>query len=241
MAEYMNCGSDGERSDFFAFNDYSYCDPSSFTQSGWSGKVKMFSGYGIPLFLSEYGCNTNKRDFEEVSDLYSTKMTSVYSGGLIYEYSNEASNYGLVQLNGDRLTELPDYTALKNAFAKTPNVSGDGGYNQTGGASGCPTRQPPNWDIPNDSLPAMPDPAKQYLNDGPGKGPGFSGSGSQNAGVESTGTATPGSGSATATDVTSTSSRSSATSMRAPAVSLVSLNCGMAIMAAMALGVVMVL
>lgn len=49
MAEYMNCGSDDERSDFFAFNDYSWCDPSSFTVSGWDQKVKNFSDYSIPL------------------------------------------------------------------------------------------------------------------------------------------------------------------------------------------------
>lgn len=49
MAQYMNCGSDDERSDFFAFNDYSWCDPSSFTISGWDQKVKNFTGYGLPL------------------------------------------------------------------------------------------------------------------------------------------------------------------------------------------------
>jgi hypothetical protein len=49
MAHYMNCGTTDERSDFFAFNDYSWCDPSSFTQSGWDQKVKNFSDYSIPL------------------------------------------------------------------------------------------------------------------------------------------------------------------------------------------------
>jgi hypothetical protein len=49
MAEYMNCGSDDERSDFFAFNDYSWCDPSSFQISGWDQKVKNFTNYGLPL------------------------------------------------------------------------------------------------------------------------------------------------------------------------------------------------
>src|SRR4051812_12929879 len=49
MAQYMNCGSDDERSDFFAFNDYSWCDPSSFTISGWDKKVENFTNYGLPL------------------------------------------------------------------------------------------------------------------------------------------------------------------------------------------------
>lgn len=49
MAEYMNCGPDDERSDFFAFNDYSWCDPSDFKTSGWDQKVANFSSYGLPL------------------------------------------------------------------------------------------------------------------------------------------------------------------------------------------------
>jgi 1,3-beta-glucanosyltransferase GAS5 len=49
MAQYMNCGTDDERSDFFAFNDYSWCDPSTFQKSGWDQKVQKFSNYSIPL------------------------------------------------------------------------------------------------------------------------------------------------------------------------------------------------
>ena len=49
MAKYMNCGTEDERSDFFAFNDYSWCDPSSFTLSGWDQKVENYSSYSIPL------------------------------------------------------------------------------------------------------------------------------------------------------------------------------------------------
>lgn len=135
MAEYMNCGTDDERSDFFAFNDYSWCDPSSFTQSGWDQKVKNFTGYGLPLFLSEYGCNTNTRKFEEVASLYSTDMTAVYSGGLVYEYSQESSNYGLVNIDGSSVSTLADFDALKTALSGTSSPQGDGGYNSTGGAS----------------------------------------------------------------------------------------------------------
>jgi hypothetical protein len=49
MAEYMNCGTDEQRSDFYAINDYSWCDPSSYTISGWDQLVKNYTGYGIPL------------------------------------------------------------------------------------------------------------------------------------------------------------------------------------------------
>lgn len=49
MAEYLNCGADAVRSDFYAINDYSWCDPSSFTQSGWDTLVQSYSNYSIPL------------------------------------------------------------------------------------------------------------------------------------------------------------------------------------------------
>jgi len=206
MAEFMNCGTDDERSDFFAFNDYSWCDPSSFQISGWAQKVKNFTGYGIPLFLSEYGCNTNARKWEEVSALYNTEMTSVYSGGLVYEYSEEGNNYGLGTINGNTYTENQDFQALMQAFKNTPNPPGNGGYNSTGGASGCPAYDPPNWLVQNDSLPAIPDPAKKYFTQGAGTGPGLTGTGSQDAGTQSTGTATAGSGQVTSTSTSGSTS-----------------------------------
>lgn len=239
MAQYMNCGTDDERSDFFAFNDYSWCDPSSFTQSGWSDKVKTFSTYGLPLFLSEYGCNTNKRQFQEVGSLYSTQMTGVYSGGLVYEYAEEGNNYGLVEINGSNVTELDDFTALKTAFKNTPNPSGDGGYNQTGGANACPAQQLPAWNVTNDALPAIPEPAKKYMTQGAGTGPGFSGPGSQDRGTSSTGTAAPGSGSggASASGTSSSSSasgsasksKSAAAGLQVPEMTMAPIVCGLVI------------
>lgn len=214
MALYMNCGSDDERSDFFAFNDYSWCSggtpPSSFQISGWDQKVKNFTGYGLPLFLSEYGCNTNTRDWAEVKSLYSTDMTGVYSGGLAYEYTMEENKYGIVEINGDSVTELDDFERLRKAFADTKNPSGDGGYNKTGGASNCPA-QSLNWNVTGDALPAMPEAAKKYLTQGAGKGVGLLGSGSHFGDGKSAGTATQGSGRVTATAATTAGSTGSST------------------------------
>ncbi|KAG9232472.1 putative 1,3-beta-glucanosyltransferase gel1 [Amylocarpus encephaloides] len=215
MAQYMNCGSDDERSDFFAFNDYSWCDPSSFTTSGWDQKVKNFTGYGLPLFLSEYGCNTNKRQFNEVASLYSTDMTAVYSGGLVYEYSEEGSKYGLVKVTGTKAAPLPDFTALQSALKKTPAPTGDGGYNSTGGASTCPKKSA-NWVVEGDSLPAIPSGAVKFLTEGPGKGVGLKGLGSQTAGGESTGFADAGSGTAAGGSAAASTSKSAASSLQGP-------------------------
>jgi hypothetical protein len=49
IATYLNCGPDSVRSDFFAFNDYSWCDPSSYTISGWDKKVATYANYSLPL------------------------------------------------------------------------------------------------------------------------------------------------------------------------------------------------
>lgn len=49
MAEYLNCGTDDQRADFYSINDYSWCDPSSFQISGWDTLVANYSSYGIPL------------------------------------------------------------------------------------------------------------------------------------------------------------------------------------------------
>lgn len=106
--------------------------------------------------LSEYGCITNGREFTEVAALYNTEMTSVYSGGLVYEYSEEGSGYGLVNISSSgTVTEGHDFTALQSALKGTANPSGDGGYNSTGGASGCPA-QSASWNVTSDALPAIP-------------------------------------------------------------------------------------
>lgn len=185
-AAYMNCGSAETRSDFFAFNDYSWCDPNTFTGSGWSQKVQQYANYSIPLFLSEYGCNKNPpREFNEVSALYNSEMTSVYSGGLVYEYSNEKDNpnYGLVNIDSSSsVSPLTDFNNLMKQLKSSPSPTGDGGYNANGQPLACPTMST-NWQVDDTKgLPVFPSGAATYMKSGAGKGPGLSGSGSQNSG-----------------------------------------------------------
>jgi len=144
-------------------------------------------------------------------------MTAVYSGGLVYEYSQESSNYGLVTIDGSTISEGPDFSALETALAGTSDPSGNGGYNSTGGASGCPAKSS-TWNVTDDALPAIPSGAAALMKSGAGKGAGLTGSGSQNAGGTSTGTATPGSGSATTTAKTSANAtgKSGASNLQGP-------------------------
>ena len=197
QALYFNCGDDDARSDFFAFNDYSWCDPSSFEQSGWNKKVETYSDYSKPIFLSEFGCITNTREWGEIATLYHSNMTGVYSGGLVYEYTVEPNGFGIVEIGSDgKITPNADFDRLKTAYEATNNPTGDGGYRQSGSASQCP-EESDDWEVDASSLPAMPMGAKKYMDDGAGAGVGLAGDGSHFSGEPSESTATPGSGNPT--------------------------------------------
>jgi hypothetical protein len=121
---YLQCTTTGDdsdmsRVDLFALNSYSWCGDSSFTTSGYDKLVANFSSTSVPVFFSEYGCNVPApRVFTEVPVLYGPQMTPVLSGGMVYEYSEEASDYGLVNLNSNGSAQcLPDYDTLQKQFA----------------------------------------------------------------------------------------------------------------------------
>ncbi|KAL9014800.1 MAG: hypothetical protein Q9173_000554 [Seirophora scorigena] len=246
-AEYFNCGTDDARSDFFAFNDYSWCDPSTYEEA-YRKKVEDFSDYSIPVFLSEFGCveTISGRKFGEIPSIYSSKMSPVYSGGLVYEYTKEGDadqqKYGLVDVkSSSSVTESPDFNLLAKAFANNPPPSGDGGYKPSGEASECPAKSD-TWDVEGTGLPAMPEKAKKFFETGAGQGVGLEGTGSQDVGAESSGTATAGSGAPTRTGTTSSGSATSsgsegaASGLRVSPFSVAPIVCGIVVLASSLLG-----
>lgn len=127
-------------------------------------------------------------------------MTPVYSGGLVYEYSEQADNpnYGLVKITSDTaVTDKDDFAALKKALQNSPAPTGDGGYKSSGSPSQCPA-QSSSWnvDMKDDELPAMPDGVSDMMKNGAGKAPGLTG-GSQDAGSDKVTTAPAASGAIT--------------------------------------------
>ncbi|PHH72701.1 hypothetical protein CDD80_4303 [Ophiocordyceps camponoti-rufipedis] len=188
-AQYMNCGSDDARSDFFAFNDYSWCN-SDFKVSGWDQKVKTFTDYGLPIFLSEWGCIKNRpRKFDELGAMMSSEMTSVYSGGLMYEYSVEDNDYGIVNIKGGQVEQnkYKEFDAYKNSLKSNPAPSGAAGAASTTHAVNCPTSDA-KWNVDPSLVPAIPEQAEKYMKQGAGTGPGMKGAGSQDASDSGTST-----------------------------------------------------
>ena len=122
---YLQCSingstSDQSRSDFFGLNSYSWCGDATYSSSDYDTLISQFANTTIPIFFSEYGCNlVLPRLFSEVPILYGPQMTSVMSGGLVYEYSQEVSNYGLVVLYDNGTAQLrSDYDNLQKQYNK---------------------------------------------------------------------------------------------------------------------------
>lgn len=142
---YLGCAiggssSDNSKIDFFGLNSYSWCGgDATFQTAGYDILVSQFSNTTIPVFFSEYGCNkVLPRVFDEVQALYGPQMSSVMSGGLVYEYGRRSpcsktilvliygftvqetsNNYGLVILYQNETAELMvDYDNLQAQYNK---------------------------------------------------------------------------------------------------------------------------
>lgn len=179
--------------------------------------------------MSEYGCITNTRTFAETDALYTSTMTVSFSGGLLFEYSEEGSGYGVVNINGDTVSIIPEqFNDLKDALAKVNPPSGDGGATTQNGPQPCPG-QSSQWDTKpfiGEALPATPEGALQFFKNGAGKGPGLNGKGSQWETGGSSSTASQSAGAVTQT-YGSGSSGSAATPPRADLAPL--MICGVAL------------
>lgn len=118
---YLQCDNgDNSRSDFFGLNSYSWCGSgSSFTTSHYDQLVSWFQNSTIPVFFSEYGCiKPSPRVFDEVQALYGPQMTAL-SGGLVYEWTEETENYGLINAYANGSAQLrQDFVALNSQYAK---------------------------------------------------------------------------------------------------------------------------
>ncbi|EPX73343.1 cell wall protein Gas5 [Schizosaccharomyces octosporus yFS286] len=192
-ADFFACGDDAEaRADFYGMNMYEWCGSgSSFTTSGYDQRMKEFANYSIPLFLSEYGCNTVSKEsdgtpdrpFDEVDAIFSDKMSSVFSGGLVYEYSEEGSNYGLVTINGDSVKTSKNYDTLKQKYGNAAKFSGDNGYNKNPQTLKCP---PNDKDWKSFPLPPTPREAEQFIQHGAGQPLGLNAPSNQASGSNGT-------------------------------------------------------
>lgn len=123
LSEYLACGDIGWI-DFFAINSYQWCGDNTFKGSGYDVLVDDYKNYSLPIFFSEYGCNlVRPRLFQETAALFSEQMTGVFSGGLIYEFTQEPADYGIVKIaaNGKDASLLGEFDTLQKVHESSPN------------------------------------------------------------------------------------------------------------------------
>lgn len=166
IQNYFNCGPNITHADFYGINIYSWCGNSTYPESGYDVLTQQLTNYSIPTFLSEMGCNkVQPITFGDLSTLFAEPMSGVLSGGIVYEYTQEDNDYGLVKVNGNGIQQLPDYSTVKNHFTQlTPQgATNKASYKNTNYvARQCPPIDD-NWQ-PSSVLPPTPsDEACQYI------------------------------------------------------------------------------
>lgn len=129
LSNYLECCEDEDEDisvDFYGVNSYQWCGTQDMQTSGYDELVEAYKNYTKPVFFSEFGCNeVLPRQFDEIEALYSKDMYTVFSGGLVYEFTQGSNNYGLVEMDSDGgVRLLKDFDALKKHYdnTKLPSV-----------------------------------------------------------------------------------------------------------------------
>jgi 1,3-beta-glucanosyltransferase GAS1 len=99
LQDYLTCGGNSsEIIDFFALNSYEWCGNTNFKESGYVNLQNMAKDFPVPIFFSETGCITAPpRLFQDQAAIFGPEMVNDWSGSLVYEWIQEANQYGLIQ------------------------------------------------------------------------------------------------------------------------------------------------
>lgn len=181
LQDYMACSTNSSDDlDFFSLNAYEWCGDNTYEGSGYSELEKNATGYSIPIFFSETGCNTSPpRTFEDQSAIFGDDMADTWSGAIIYEWIQEANDYGLISYGpevsatatgsniedgytrkGTPTPVSPDFSNLKSVWA-TLSPTGVALSDYTASTStitplSCPAETPGVWNVdPSSALPTL--------------------------------------------------------------------------------------
>ncbi|KAF2170048.1 glycoside hydrolase family 72 protein [Zasmidium cellare ATCC 36951] len=172
LQNYLACGSNTSESlDFFSLNAYEWCGESTFQTSGYAELQKNASDYNIPIFFSETGCNQpSPRNFGDQSAILGPDMADTWSGAIVYEWIQEANEYGLITYNpsfdtdpanfavsGTPTPRSPDFDNLKSQWATlSPTGVKAADYRPSLTPPPCPAFTSALWEVNRDvALPTL--------------------------------------------------------------------------------------
>jgi hypothetical protein len=179
LQNYLACGSNAsEAIDMFGLNAYEWCGNSDLQTSGYATLNLYAQDYSVPIFFSETGCNTVRpRTFEDQTAIFGSAMNNLWSGAIIYEWIEEANNYGLISygpnvsatvvasdivggysIMGTPTPVAPDFSNLQKQWATlTPTGVASSDYNTASiTPPACPSSTAGGWLVDGDvKLPSV--------------------------------------------------------------------------------------
>jgi hypothetical protein len=178
LQNYLACGSNSSESiDMFGLNAYEWCGNNDLQTSGYARLNTYAEGYNVPIFFSETGCNTvQPRTFDDQPAIFGSDMNDLWSGAIIYEWVEEANNYGLISYGssvaptvvasdiqggysraGKPTPVAPDFTNLQKQWATlTPKGVAASAYSPNVTPPACPSSTAGGWLVDGDvKLPSV--------------------------------------------------------------------------------------
>ncbi|KAI1815689.1 Glucanosyltransferase-domain-containing protein [Poronia punctata] len=168
LQDYLTCGGNAsENIDFYGINSYQWCDPSTYSTSGYAQLQEQAKNFPVPIFFSETGCIIpGPRLFDDQDAIFGPEMVKDWSGAIVYEWIQEQNLYGLISYGppadptatgknvfdgftraGTPTPKLPDFTNLSKKWAAiTPTGVAKSAYDpDTVSTRACPTSTPDGW------------------------------------------------------------------------------------------------
>lgn len=102
LAEYLTCGGDSIAVDLYGLNNYEWCGNENINSSNWNIITEGFSNLPVATYMSEFGCITSPpRLWTEVTALFASPVSDVFSGGVAFSYFPTSDGYGMVTISNN--------------------------------------------------------------------------------------------------------------------------------------------